>query len=102
MVEAAANLQGRLIAAQAELSGLQQIYTNNNVRVRAAEARVNELQRKLNELGRGDLADKSKEENALYASIRRLPILAVTYADLFLQKRIQATVFELVHEQSET
>ena len=48
MVEAAANLQGRLIAAQAELSGLQQIYTNNNVRVRAAEARVNELQQKLN------------------------------------------------------
>jgi len=27
MVEAAANRQGRLIAAQAELSGLQQIYT---------------------------------------------------------------------------
>ena len=35
MVEAAAILQGRLIAAQSELSGLQQIYTKNNVRVRA-------------------------------------------------------------------
>jgi uncharacterized protein involved in exopolysaccharide biosynthesis len=102
MVEAAANLQGRLIAAQAELSGLQQIYTNNNVRVRAAEARVNELQQKLNELGRGDLADGSKEENALYPSIRRLPILGVTYADLFLQTKIQATVFELLTQQYET
>jgi uncharacterized protein involved in exopolysaccharide biosynthesis len=102
MVEAAANLQGRLIAAQAELSGLQQIYTRNNVRVRAAEARVNELQQKLNELGTGDLADKSKEENALYPSIRRLPILGVTYADLFLQTKIQATVFELLTEQYET
>jgi len=45
MVEAAATLQGQLIAAQAELSGLQQIYTNNNVRVRSVQARVDELQR---------------------------------------------------------
>src|SRR5262249_37486225 len=40
MVQAAAALQGELIAAQAELSGLQQIYTENNSRVRAAQARV--------------------------------------------------------------
>lgn len=102
MVEAAASLQGRLIAAQAELSGLQQIYTNNNVRVRSAEARVKELQQKLNELGRGNPADDSKEENALYPSIRRLPVLGVTYADLFLQTKIQATVFELLTQQYET
>jgi capsule polysaccharide export protein KpsE/RkpR len=102
MVEAAASLQGRLIATQAELSGLQQIYTNNNVRVRAAEARVKELQQKLNELGRGDPADGSKEENALYPSIRRLPVLGMTYADLFLQTKIQATVFELLTQQYET
>src|SRR6266699_7088198 len=102
MVEAAANLQGRLIAAQAELSGLQQIYTNNNVRVRAAEARVNELQKKLTELGAGDPGGSSKEEGALYPSILRLPVLGVTYADLFLQTKIQATVFELLTQQYET
>jgi len=101
MVEAAANLQGRLIAAQAELSGLQQIYTRNNVRVRAAEARVNELQQKLNELGGGDVEGNSKEGSALYPSIRRLPILGVTYADLYLQTKIQATVFELLTQQYE-
>jgi uncharacterized protein involved in exopolysaccharide biosynthesis len=102
MVEAAANLQGRLIAAQAELSGLQQIYTNNNVRVRSAEARVNELQKKLTELGAGDPGGNSKEEGALYPSIRRLPVLGMTYADLFLQTKIQATVFELLTQQYET
>jgi capsule polysaccharide export protein KpsE/RkpR len=101
MVEAAANLQGRLIAAQAELSGLQQIYTKNNVRVRAAEARVNELQQKLTELGGGNVEGDSKEASALYPSIRRLPILGVTYADLFLQTKIQATVFELLTQQYE-
>ena len=102
MVEAAANLQGRLIAAQAELSGLQQIYTNNNVRVRAAEARVNELQQKLTEIGSGVPGGDSKEEGALYPSIRRLPVLGVTYADLFLQTKIQSTVFELLTQQYET
>jgi uncharacterized protein involved in exopolysaccharide biosynthesis len=102
MVEAAANLQGRLIAAQAELSGLQQIYTNNNVRVRAAEARVNELQQKLTEIGAGGPGGDAKEEGALYPSIRRLPILGVTYADLFLQTKIQATVYELLTQQYET
>lgn len=102
MVEAAANLQGRLIAAQAELSGLQQIYTNNNVRVRAAEARVNELQQKLTEIGAGVPGGESKEEGALYPSIRRLPVLGVTYADLFLQTKIQSTVFELLTQQYET
>jgi uncharacterized protein involved in exopolysaccharide biosynthesis len=102
MVEAAANLQGRLIAAQAELSGLQQIYTKNNVRVRAAEARVNELQQKLTEIGGGDIEGDSKEASALYPSIRRLPILGVTYADLFLQTKIQATVYELLTQQYET
>src|SRR4029077_3555850 len=87
---------------QAELSGLQQIYTNNNVRVRAAEARVNELQQKLTEIGAGGAGGESKEEGALYPSIRRLPILGVTYADLFLQTKIQATVFELLTQQYET
>src|ERR1043166_5607306 len=65
MVEAAATLQGRLIAAQAELSGLQQIYTNNNVRVRAAAARVNELQQKLNEIGGGDSQGKTDRKSVV-------------------------------------
>jgi len=100
-VEAAANLQGRLIAAQAELSGLRQIYTNNNVRVRAAEARVNELQQKLNEIGGSDSQGNENEARMLFPSIRKLPILGVTYADLYLQTKIQETVFELLTQQYE-
>jgi uncharacterized protein involved in exopolysaccharide biosynthesis len=100
-VEAAANLQARLIAAQAEVSGLQQIYTNNNVRVRSAEARVNELQSKLNEIGGSDSLGTVKESGMIFPSIRKLPILGVTYADLYLQTKIQQTVFELLTQQYE-
>jgi uncharacterized protein involved in exopolysaccharide biosynthesis len=100
-VEAAANLQARLIAAQAEVSGLRQIYTNNNVRVRSAEARVNELQSKLNEIGGSDSLGAVKENGMIFPSIRKLPILGVTYADLYLQTKIQQTVFELLTQQYE-
>ena len=101
MVEAAATLQGELIAAQAELSGLQQIYADGNVRVRAAEARVNELKKKLNEIGGAGNQNELKNENSLYPSIRKLPLLGVTYADLYRQTKIQETVYELLTQQYE-
>jgi capsule polysaccharide export protein KpsE/RkpR len=40
MIEAAATLEGELIAARTELQGLQQIYADGNVRVRATRARA--------------------------------------------------------------
>ena len=51
MVEAAATLQGQLIAAESELEGLKQIYTDNNVRVRSVKARIDELKHQLEKLG---------------------------------------------------
>src|SRR5208282_3269884 len=50
MVESAALLQGQLIAAQSELQSLEQIYTDNNVRVRSLQARVDELKRQAQKL----------------------------------------------------
>ncbi len=51
MVEAAAMLQGQLIAAQSQYEGLREIYTDINPRVRTVKARVDELQRQLEKLG---------------------------------------------------
>jgi uncharacterized protein involved in exopolysaccharide biosynthesis len=101
MVGAAAVLQGQLIAAQSELSGLEQTYTDSNVRVRSVQARVNELQKKLNEIGGAGTPGGSASENSLFPSIRKLPLLGVTYADLFRQTKIQETVYELLTQQYE-
>ena len=104
MVEAAARLQGELIAAESSLRGLEAIYTDQNVRVRAMRARVAELHAQLDKLGgeAGTASDpQSKDSDALYPSIRRLPILGVTYADLYRQTKIQETVFELLTQQYE-
>jgi uncharacterized protein involved in exopolysaccharide biosynthesis len=98
MVEAAALLQGQLIAAKSELSGLQQIYTSENFRVRALSARVKELQAELQKMG-GD--SSNMETNDLYPPIRKLPLLGVTYADLFRQTKVQETVYELLTQQYE-
>jgi uncharacterized protein involved in exopolysaccharide biosynthesis len=103
MMEAAATLQGQLIAAQSELEGLRQIYTDRNVRVRSVRARIGELQRQLEKIsGKGeDLSDASTPTEALYPSIRKLPILGVTYADLYRKTKVQEAVFETLTKQYE-
>ena len=101
MVEAAAVLQGQLIAAQAQVSGLERIYTQNNIRVQAMNAHIAELRGQLQKLGGGNTPDEIKNENTLYPSIRKLPLLGVTYADLFRRTKIEETVFELLTQQYE-
>ncbi len=51
MLDAAGTIAGELIAAQSQLEGLRQIYTDNNSRVRSLNARVAELRRQLEKLG---------------------------------------------------
>ena len=104
MVEAAATLQGQLIAAQSELEGLKQIYTNNNVRVRSVTARVAELQNQLDRLaGKGESMSgvPGQAGESEYPSIRKLPLLGVTYADLFRQNKVQEAVYETLTQEYE-
>ncbi len=102
MVEAAARLQGELIAAEAQRQGLEQIYTSNNSRVRSAQANIDELRRQLNKLGgSGTGSDMSSGESPLYPSIRQLPLLGVAYADLYRRIKIQEAVYETLTKQYE-
>ena len=102
-VTAAAVLQGQMIAAESELEGLKQIYSDNNVRVRAATARVNELQRQLERIGGINVnpGGDGKEEQTLYPSIRKLSVLGVTYADLYRKTKVQEAVFEALTQEHE-
>lgn len=101
MVQAAAIMQGQLIAAQSELTGLQQIYSPSNFRVRAAGARVTELQKKLNEIGGAGTEGEVKSDNSLFPSIRKLPLLGVAWADLYRRAKIDEAVFEALTQQYE-
>lgn len=104
MVEAASRLQGELIAAGSQLKGLEEIYMPENVRVRAVQARISELQRQLDKLGGRGLAEaelKAASSKSGYPSIRELPLLGVTYADLYRRTRIQEAVYETLTQQYE-
>jgi len=108
-----------MIAAQSQLEGLRQIYTDNSSRVRALNARVGELRRQLEKLGgneakgltaanpatlpsqpSGDSAP-SQSSGLPYPTIRSLPLLGAKYADYYRRAKVQETVFELLTEQYE-
>jgi len=105
MVESGAMLEGQVIAAQSELQGLEQMYTSNNVRVRTAQARVSELQRKLQQMGGAADGAASRSTGAqdqqLYPPIRQLPLLGVEWANLYREVKIEETVFQLLTTQYE-
>ena len=108
MLEASSQLQGQAIAAETELQGLRQIYTDNNVRVKETQARIAELQHQLEKLrGNSGTADTSSSQedssDALsYPSIRKLPQLGVGYADLMRQTKVDEAVYEALTQQYET
>jgi uncharacterized protein involved in exopolysaccharide biosynthesis len=105
MLEAAATVQAQVIATETELQGMRQIYTDSNVRVRAAQARLAELKKKLNQLGgqggRNQTEASGPSSDFQYPSIRQLPVLGVTYADLYRRTRISEIVYELLTRQYE-
>jgi uncharacterized protein involved in exopolysaccharide biosynthesis len=105
MIEAAATLEGQLIAAQTELQGLKQVYADGNVRVRLTQARVDELRRQLEKsLGSkpGDpTAGSEQNRQSLFPSMRELPALGVGYADLYRNTKIQEAVFQTLTQEYE-
>ena len=104
MVDAAATLQGQLIAARSELEGLRQIYADSNVRVRSLQARVAELEDQLRKIGGQDGSRSAGEATAgdsLYPSIRQLPLLGVPYADLYRKTMVEEAVFETLTKEYE-
>jgi uncharacterized protein involved in exopolysaccharide biosynthesis len=108
MLDAASTLAGQLIAAQSELEGLRQFYTDTNPRVQSLNARVAELRRELEKLSgvnsKGAPSSDSVKGSASdipFPTIRNLPVLGVKYADFYRRAKIQETVFELLTEQYE-
>jgi capsule polysaccharide export protein KpsE/RkpR len=122
MLEAASTLAGELIAAESQLQGLRQIYTDNNPRVRALSGRVQELRKQLEKFGGAQQSTPNNPAESLngtamqagdpdpssqrssgspFPTMRNLPLLGAKYADYYRQAKIQETVFELLTEQYE-
>jgi capsule polysaccharide export protein KpsE/RkpR len=114
MVDAASKLQAQMILEQSNLDSLRQMYGDGNVRVRAIKARIGALRNQLAKIS-GSSAPLPVDESTqasdarsigsggseLYPPLRQLPRLAVPYADLYRQVKVQETVFELLTQQYE-
>jgi uncharacterized protein involved in exopolysaccharide biosynthesis len=103
LIEAAGRLQAELITAQSQLYGLKAQYSDDNVRVREARARVDELQSQLRKMSgiSEKVSDATPNPDQLYPSIRELPILGVTYTDLYRQMTMQEAIYEALTKQYE-
>jgi uncharacterized protein involved in exopolysaccharide biosynthesis len=113
MVDAASRLQAQMILEQANLNSLRQVYGDDNVRVRATQARIAALQGQLSKIGGSSaplVAEPPVTSNdqrntgkpyELYPPLRQLPRLAVPYADLYRQVQVQETLFEMLTQQYE-
>ena len=104
VMDAAARMQGELIASETELKGLQQIYSDDNIRVRTLKARMAELRSQLRKLvgPEGEAAGAgSTDFSAPYPSMHTLPGLGSRYADLYREAKIQEAVYAFVTQQYE-
>jgi capsule polysaccharide export protein KpsE/RkpR len=104
VMDAAARMQGELIASETELKGLQQIYSDDNVRVRTLKARMAELQSQLKKLV-GQNTDAAAQDtvdwSAPYPSMHTLPGLGSRYGELYREAKIQEAVYAFVTQQFE-
>lgn len=115
MVDAGARVQAELLVEQSGLDSLRQIYGDDNVRVQQAEARIAALKHGLNEMtgssapltaqemGGADTSSGTAEssDGNPYPALRQLPRLAVPYADLYRNVKVQETAYELLTQQYE-
>jgi capsule polysaccharide export protein KpsE/RkpR len=99
MLDATSRLQGQLIAADSDLHGLEAIYSTGNARVQQAQARVATLHAELRRMGGvGNAADA----DSIYPSLRQLPVLGVTWADLYRRTRTLEVALDLLNRDLET
>ena len=103
MMDAAARLQGELIARESELRSLEQIYSADNTRVRTLRAHISELQSQLKKMVGTSVSAQGTVEAAgtVPYSMRTLPALGTRYADLYRETKIQETVYEFLTQQYE-
>src|SRR5260370_19196326 len=78
--------------------------SDNNVRLRCVQGRIDELKhhpKKRGGKGEDAAAPAGQQQASLYPSIRRLPLLGVTYADLYRRTKVQEAVFETLTKEYE-
>ena len=103
MAESEAHLQGQLVAAEAELQGLEQIYTDSNIRVHTLRARIAALKQQIENFS-GNKDDPTAQQSQITGdlpSLRKLPLVGVRWTNLYRETKIQEVVYEMLTQEYE-
>ena len=95
-VVAIASVQGQLIAAEAQLKGVLQVYTDGQGPVQSLRAQIAELKRQMAQLG-----GKEGGGRDAFPDVKKLSALGVPYLDLYQRLKIQGAVVEALSQQYE-
>jgi uncharacterized protein involved in exopolysaccharide biosynthesis len=101
MVDSGLRLQDQMVAARSELAALQQSYSEDNVRVRAAQARIAELQLQIIKTMGSAEEPKFDANDSAYPSVSELPALGLTYSDLDRRMHVEQTLWDSLTMQYE-
>lgn len=101
MVESGLKLEEQMVAARSELAGLQQSYSEDNVRIRTARARIAELQREIDKTIGSTEEPGLDANNSAYPSVSELPALGLTYFDFDRKMRVEEALWEALTKQYE-
>ena len=101
MVDSGLRLQDQMVLARSELAGLRQSYSEDNVRIRAARARIAELQRQIDKTMGTSEEPRLDANDSAYPSVSELPALGLTYSDFDRRMRIEEALWDTLTRQYE-
>jgi uncharacterized protein involved in exopolysaccharide biosynthesis len=90
-----------MAVARSELAGLQQAYSEDNVRVRAAKARIAELQQQMDKMMGSTGEPGPDASDSAYPSVSALPALGLTYYDLERKMSVEEVLWVALTKQYE-
>jgi len=101
IIEAIGIVKGQLMAKEVELQTMLSYATSNNPQAEILKTQVEELTEKLRELGEGKKRPGNPSSHDIFIPTAKIPDLALQYARLLREAKIQQTLYELLTQQYE-
>src|SRR3990170_3895087 len=101
IIEAIGIVKGQLMAKEVELQTMLSYATPANPQAEILKTQVEELTEKLRELGEGKRSPGNPSSQDIFIPTAKIPDLALQYARLLREAKVQQTLYELLTQQYE-
>lgn len=101
IADAIGQLQGQIVASEAQLKGMRALYADDNDRVKAMEAQISELKRQMAQLGGPAATPAQAGDGSSGPSLAHMWNTAPLYLDLYGQVKLKAAIVDALAQQYE-